>query len=194
MEHWRYYLRGRLLEMLGSKPQAIATYDAAWRAKPDFLRPANRIAYLLAQMDRYKDAEGWFQRVLAAEPNNAVAHFNLGFTREKLGAHEQAIASFREAVRLSPKIDRAWYGMGMCLAHLGRHEEAAAALEHAAELQPMNPHAWYALGMAQHASHRPDRVKQIAMHLARFDPRMARRLIQESERADLAYLVRDLVV
>src|SRR5258708_19819421 len=47
MEHWRYYLRGRLLELFGLKPQAIAAYRAAMRVKPDFLSPANPIAYLL---------------------------------------------------------------------------------------------------------------------------------------------------
>jgi cytochrome c-type biogenesis protein CcmH/NrfG len=82
----------------------------------------------------------------------------------------------------------------MCQAHLGRHTEAVAALEQAANLQPMNPHAWYALGMAHHAVHSPDKVKAVTLHLVRFDPRMARRLIHDAERADLNYLVKDLVV
>jgi hypothetical protein len=33
----------------------------------------------------------------------------------------------------------------------------------------------------------------VIFHLHRFDPRMARRLIIESESTDLAYLVKDLV-
>jgi len=97
-------------------------------------------------------------------------------------------------VRLNKAIDRAWYGMGLAHAHLGRHEEAAAALHEAAALQPMNPHAWYALGMAYHALNRPAKVKEVVMHLVRFDPRMTRRLIQEAGRSDLAHLVKDLVV
>ena len=44
MDHWRYYLHGRLLELFGLKPQAIAAYREATRAKPDFLRPTNRVA------------------------------------------------------------------------------------------------------------------------------------------------------
>jgi cytochrome c-type biogenesis protein CcmH/NrfG len=82
----------------------------------------------------------------------------------------------------------------MCQAHLGRHAEAVTALEQAANLQPMNPHAWYALGMAHHATNGPDKLKAVALHLVRFDPRMARRLIVDAERNDLAYLVKDLVV
>jgi tetratricopeptide (TPR) repeat protein len=193
MEHWQYYLRGRLLELFGLKPQAIAAYGAAIRAKPDFLRPANRIAYLHASQERFAEAEPYFQAVLRADPGNAVAHFNLGYTHEKRGHYDKAVHEFREATRLNPKIDRAWYGLGLAHARLGRHREAAEALEQAATLQPMNPHAWYQLGMALHTTGNTERFEQVVMHLLRFDPRMTRRLIVESGRTDLAHLVKDLV-
>jgi tetratricopeptide (TPR) repeat protein len=194
MEHWRYYLHGRLLELFGLKPQAIAAYREATVVKPDFRRPTNRIAYLLASQERYAEAEPYFQAVLRTDPGNAAAHFNLGYTFDKRGQFEKAIEAFREATRLNPKIDRAWYGMGLSHAALGQHEEAAKALHEAATLQPMNPHAWYQLGMAYHMLHRPEKVDEVVMHLLRFDPRMTRRLILDSERSDLAHLVKDLVV
>lgn len=194
MDNWRHYIRGRILEAFGRRPAAIAAYADAVRADPAFHRAVNRSAYLLASMERFAEAEEYFRKVLSLEPQNAVAHFNLGFTLQRLGRHDQAIERFHEATRLDPKIDRAWYGLGMSHAHLGQHAQAAKALEEAALLQPMNPHAWYALGMAQHACRNPDRVKEVIMHLVRFDPRMARRLIVESESTDLAYLVKDLVV
>jgi len=192
MEHWRSYLRGRVLELFGFKPQAIAAYGEAMRAKPDFLRPPNRIAYLLASQQRFADAEPYFQAVLRADPGNAVAHFNLGYTLDKRGQLDQAIREFREATRLNPKIDRAWYGLGLAHARLGQHREAAEALEQAATLQPMNPHAWYQLGMALHTTGNPERFEQVVVHLLRFDPKMARRLILDSGRGDLAHLVRGL--
>ena len=194
MEHWRYYLRGRFLELLGQKPQAIAAYRAATRAKPGFIRPANRVAYLLASQDRFADAEPYFQAVLRADPGNAVAHFNLGYTHDKRGQYDKAVREFREATRLNPKIDRAWYGLGLAYAQLGRHREAAEALEQAATLQPMNQHAWYQLGMALHTTGNTARFEQVVMHLLRFDPKATRRLIQDTGRSDLAHLVAHLVV
>jgi len=194
MEHWRYYLHGSLLELFGLKPQAIAAYSAAMRVKPDFLRPANRIAYLLALQDRFAEAEPYFQAVLHAAPGNAVAHFNLGYTHDKRGQYDKAVHQFREAARLNPKIDRAWYGLGLAHAQLGQHREAAEALEQAATLQPMNPHAWYQLGMALHKTGDSARFEQVVMHLLRFDPKATRRLIQDSGRSDLAHLVQHLVV
>jgi len=194
MDHWRHYLLGRILETFGRRARAIAAYAEAVHANREFHRATNRIAFLLASMERYAEAEGYFRAVLQLDPRNAVAHFNLGFALEKLARPREAIECFREATRLKPTIDRAWYGMGMCHARLGEHAEAAKALEQAAQLQPMNPHAWYALGMAQHACRNRRRLREIIFHLHRFDPRMARRLIIESESTDLAYLVKDLVV
>jgi len=164
------------------------------RVRPDFLRAANRIAYLLALQDRFAEAEPYFQAVLRADAGNAVAHFNLGFTHDKRGQYDKAIHEFREATRLNPKIDRAWYGLGLAHTQLGQHREAAVALEQAATLQPMNPHAWYQLGMALHTTGNADRFEQVVMHLLRFDPKMTRRLIVDTGRSDLAHLVQHLVV
>ena len=194
MEHWQYYLRGRLLELFGRKAQAIAAYSAATRLKADFVRPTNRIAYLLAEEERFAEAEPYFQSVLRADPGNAVAHFNLGFTFDKRLQFEKAIHAFGEAVRLNPKIDRAWYGLGIAHARLGQHRAAAEALEQAATLQPMNHHAWYQFGMALHATGNRERFEQVVMHLLRFDPRATRRLILDTGRSDLAHLVAHLVV
>ena len=194
MEHWKFYLRARLFEALGRREAAIAEYRAALSLNSAFHRAANRLAYMLASLERYAEAEPYFVAVLQADPRDASAHFNLGFTYDKRGLHQQAIAQFREATRLKPGLDRAWYGMGMCHAALGRHADAAKALHEAAKLQPMNPHAWYALGMAYHALNQPEEVNAVVAHLVRFDPRTTRRLIVESGRSDLAYLVRDLVV
>ncbi|MBI3372891.1 MAG: tetratricopeptide repeat protein [Betaproteobacteria bacterium] len=194
MEHWQYYLRGRLLELFGLKAQAIAAYSSATRLKAEFLRPTNRVAYLLAEQERFAEAEPYFQAVLRADPGNAVAHFNLGYTHDKRGQYDKAVHEFREATRLNPKIDRAWYGLGLACAQLGQHREAAEALEQAATLQPMNQHAWYQLGMALHTTGNTVRFEQVVMHLLRFDPKATRRLIRDTGRDDLAHLVQHLVV
>src|SRR5258705_788113 len=194
MDHWRHYLRGYALELFGRNAQAIEAYREAARVKPDFLRPVNRIAYLLASEERYAEAEPYFQAVLRANPGNAVAHFNLGFTYDKRGQYDKAIQEFREATRLNPKIDRAWYGLGLAHAQLAQHREAAEALEQAATLQPMNQHAWYQFGMALHMTGNRERFDQVVLHLLRFDPKATRRLIRDSGRSALAHLVAHLVV
>ena len=98
------------------------------------------------------------------------------------------------ATGLNPNHDLAWYGMGLAQATLGDHAAARDAFEHAARLQPMGSPSWYQLGMACHHARDPKRLREVILHLNRFDPKMARRLIVETGTADLAYLVKDLVV
>src|SRR6185503_10260758 len=106
MKHWRYYIRGRFLELFGFRQEAIAAYTAAARAAPNFMRPTNRVAYMLASQERFADAEPYFEAVLRADPDNAVAHFNFGYSLDKRGQYERAVQEFRKATQLNPKIDR----------------------------------------------------------------------------------------
>ncbi len=189
---WRHCLRGRLLSRLRRTDAALRAYRDALAADPASLRALAALGYLHAQRGQYDLAEPYLTRAAQLDPGHAELRFNLGFVQDKAGRHAAAIESFEAAVRLNPKLDRAWYGMGLAQAALGRHEEAARCFGRVTELQPMNGHAWYALGMAWHHSRAPDKVKEVAEHLARFDPRMARKLIQDAGRADLAHLVRHL--
>ena len=178
-DQWRYYLRGLLLEMLKRPDAAMTAYRQALKAAPEFAQAASCLGYLHAARNEIDEAEDYYLLSLRLKPN-ADIWFNLGFIRDKHGRKEQAIEAFREAIRLKPTLDRAWYGMGLAHGALGQHEEAARALEEAGRLQPMNAHAWYALGMAYHHAHQPDKVKEVVMHLLRFDPVMTRQLIQEA--------------
>jgi tetratricopeptide (TPR) repeat protein len=193
-EKWQHYLRARLFQLLRNDEAALEEYRLTLLAAPDSARAAASIAFIHAGHGDFARAVTYFRETLRIQPDNAEMLFNLGYTCDKSGALEDAVEAFQAATRLDPKLDRAWYGLGICHAKLGDHAAAAQALHEAAERQPMNPHAWYALGMAHHHLHQPDRVKEIVLHLHRFDPRMARHLIQDAERSDLAYLVADLVV
>jgi tetratricopeptide (TPR) repeat protein len=188
----RHALRGALMLMFRRNDAAIAAYRAALAADPDMLKALRSLAFLLAEDKHYAEAATLLARATKLVPTDTGTWFNLGFVEEKAGQRRAAIEAFRRAVALNPAMDRAWYGMGIAHAALGEHEDAAQALEEAATLQGMNGIAWYALGMAHHHCHRPDKVKEVAVHMARFDPQRAKKLIQETERADLMHLVAHL--
>ena len=192
LDAWRYYLRGRAQLLLRRRPEAIAAYRDALAANPAFTRAAHALAFLLAQDKHYPEAESALRQTVQASPGDATAWFNLGYVCDQQQKTAEAIAAFSEAVRLSPKLDRAWYGLGHCLA--SRHDDAAAvpAFERAIQIDPMNWHAWIALGLCFHRLQQPDKVRDVAMHLNRYQRRMARQLIRESGRADLEHLIADL--
>jgi tetratricopeptide (TPR) repeat protein len=193
-EQYRHYYRGYFFETFKRPAKAMEAYRLALHHAPQFAKAAACIAHLYAMQEQFNEAERYFLQAARLAPDQAEMHFNLGYVQDRQGKYEQAIASFAEAVRLKKTVDRAWYGMGMAHAALGDHEKAATAFEEAARLQPMHSHAWYALGMASHRSHKPERVQEVVMYLHRIDPIMCRRLVQEAERTDLAYLVKDLAV
>lgn len=189
---WRHYLRGNFFVWIRRPKAALAAYREALAADPGMAKAARVVGFLLAEQHDYRGAEAMLARAVELEPEDAGTWFNLGYVREHGGQRQTSIEAFRKAVEINPKLDRAWYGLGFAHAQLGEHAEAAKALEEAALLQPMNGQAWYALGMAHHHCHRPERVQEVVEHIVRYDAKMAKKLIQETERADLAHLVAHL--
>lgn len=191
-DHLRFTLRAVLFEWFRQPDKALEAYVDSFRADPTDTRAARSIAWIHAQKKRWSAAAEWFDKALALEPDHADTWFNLGYAREQGGNPAGAQEALRRATELNPKHDRAWYGLGMLLAHQGDHAGAAEALEQAANLQPMNGVSWYALGMARQHNHEPDKVEAVIRHLVEYEPQTAKRLIRDTERADLAPLVAHL--
>jgi tetratricopeptide (TPR) repeat protein len=190
----RHYCLGRFWQLLKQPARALDAYGDSLHHGPRPAKVLRHMAYLHASQERYAQAESLFNEVVQLEPGDAHTHFNLGYVRDKLNRHDEAIVAFTQAVALNPALDRAWYGMGLAFATLGRHAEAADAFGKAAELQPMSAPVWLQLGMACHHARNPERVREVILHLNRFDPVMARQLIRDTGASDMAHLVKDLAV
>lgn len=188
-DHWRHYARGWVLHFFGQSDMACAAYTEAFRVDPLDVQAARHLAAIAVEKRHWEIAESWFAKVVELAPADADTWFNLGFVHEQAGKPAAAITAFSVAVRLKPAQDRAWYGMGLAHARLGQHDEATQALREAVKLQPMNGEAYYQLGMALHHAHQPDEVKKIVVKLVNFEPKRAKRLVQDSERADLIALI-----
>ncbi len=193
-EQRRHFYLARFWQFFKQPDKALMAYKDALAGGPRFAQALKNMAFIHASHERFGDAERLFAEALQLEPDEAQTHFNLGYVRDKLGRQQEAMASFTEAVRLNPMLDRAWYGLGMAHATLGRHTDAVEAFGKAADLQPMGAPVWFQLGMACHHACNPERVREVILHLNRFDPVMARRLIRDTGATDMAYLVKDLAV
>ncbi len=191
-EHWRHYARGWLFHFFGQEGRAFEAFSGAYRLDPQDVRAPRHLAAIAANRQDFGLAEKWFGVALALTPDDGPNWFNLGFVRERMGKPQEAIDAFARAVELVPSQDRAWYGMGLAYARLGQHGEAATALEEAVKLQPMNGEGWYQLGMAYHHANNPDEVKRVVKRLVDFEPKRARKLVQDAERADLMSLIPEL--
>ena len=188
-EHWRHYARGWLLHFFGRDESAFAAYTIAYRLQPNDVQAARHLASIAAGRKRFDIAEKWFKTNAAPRARRCRQPLQSRFRARTDGQGRRAISRFPPPTRLSPGLDRAWYGMGLAHARLGQHAEAAAAFAQAVELQPMAGEAFYQLAMAWHLAGERDEMAEVTERLVRFDPKRARKLVKDTERADLAHLI-----
>lgn len=94
-----------------------------------------------------------YRRAIELEPDDAIAHFDLGLALERLGEYDAAVASFRRAVELAPE-DSQRDALATCLLNrgvwhdqAGRPERAVADYEESIALRPGGWRAHYNLGI-----------------------------------------------
>lgn len=68
---------------------------------------------LLIETNKVDDARNGLIQAIAAEPNNANLHFNLGYLYETEGQNLLALKSYRKAVEINPNYFDAQYNLGV---------------------------------------------------------------------------------
>jgi len=84
-------------------------------------------AWRLFSTGRYQEAEPIYQRLLALNPNDALANYQLGLTLMQLGRCKEALAVFGKMSNLDPSDDDyvdTVFRMGQCLVELEQWEDA----------------------------------------------------------------------
>ena len=91
-------------------------------------------------------AIGVLRQAVAADPGNALCHFQLGSILLNEGRRDEAVAHFRQAHRLDPNIADFPLRIGMECAREGMLDEAESSLTLALSFAPDNPVALGCLG------------------------------------------------
>ncbi len=102
-----------------------------------------------AQMDagQYAAARDALEKLVAAEPGNAEAHFMLGLTYFNLADYSKARASFSQAMALEPQRAAAvHHNLGVLAYQTGEMETAVTEFKAALEADPTDPDSHYQLG------------------------------------------------
>ena len=97
---------------------------------------------------RLSEAEAEYRAILAHEPANSTAAFNLGIVLRRLGRVDEAVGAYRLALTLKPVFPEAHNNLGTALGSLGRVDEAIASLRSALAQRPVFADAWNNLGAA----------------------------------------------
>jgi arylsulfatase A-like enzyme/Tfp pilus assembly protein PilF len=126
---------GQYLAETGQAGKAIALLEKDAGDDPDALIALGN-AFVVA--GRPADAVRTFNHLLGLDPNNALAHQNLGTAQLQGKDYRASEASLRRAVQLDPSLAGAYTALGVLLANTGRKAEAIDAWKRAAALGDQN--------------------------------------------------------
>ena len=158
-----HFNRGNMLSALSRFEQALASYDAAINAKPDYAEAYSNRGLALAALKQLLAALESFDHAIAIKSNLAEAHSNRGNVLMELDQRDAALASFERAIALKADYAEAHYNRGNALLALKEPAAALASFEAAIGLQIDNAEAYCNRGLAY------GELKQWNAALASFD-------------------------
>ncbi len=97
-----------------------------------FRRNAHTYGVAFFQHGFLTEAEQAFQQVVAANPDDADAFYNLGTLYLRRNSPEEARRNLEQALQLRPNYAEAWNNLGMLAAQQGNNEEAVRSFQQVA--------------------------------------------------------------
>jgi tetratricopeptide (TPR) repeat protein len=98
-----FYNLGLIDQQSGRSGSAERNYRQALDFDPDFLPGLFNLAIILTKTNP-EEAEGLYRHLLELNPDDSVAHLNLGFLLIDLGKTDEGRAELEKAVELDPKL------------------------------------------------------------------------------------------
>lgn len=111
---------------------------------------------LSASEKSFENAVKAYKKILAKNPKDDAAHYNLGRSYNKLNKDPEALKSLQQAVKLKPDDTEYQTELGVILIKLAQYQEAAAALKKAIEIDGSNLQAESLLEKAEAGRKRVD--------------------------------------
>ena len=122
---------------------------------------------------KYDEAVDLFQRAVAADPKDYVAHFNLALAYGFLNKDEEGVAEYRKTLELKPGLYEAETNGAILLLRLKRAEEALPWLEDAAQQKPAHARTRYHLAQALLQTGSPEKAQADFQAALEADPKLA---------------------
>jgi tetratricopeptide (TPR) repeat protein len=87
------------------------------------------------------------ERMIAADPGNSGAYYNLGYMYVKLDNFEKAIEAFNKVIEIDPDMEYAYLQLGFCYSKMKRHSKSVEALEKLVMRFPENSDGWMGIAI-----------------------------------------------
>jgi len=144
-------------------------------AEQDSFPPELTQAESAIEKREYASAEPLLQQVVAADPKNFQAWFDLGFVYNGLGNSSESISAYRKSVAAKPDVFESNLNLGLTPAHTGQPEaeqflRAATTLKPTGNVDEGRARAWLSLAHVLEASN-PDQAIEAYKQAAALQPK-----------------------
>jgi len=124
-------------------------------------------------MENYPEAIRRHVEVIREHPDNALAHYHLGFSYGVTGQHEKELREYQKAVDLGLSDWELFLNLGLLYIEGGQLEAATQVLRLATLLAPAQPETHFNLGLAYEQRGMLAPAEQEMLVAVRVDPRQA---------------------
>jgi serine/threonine protein kinase/tetratricopeptide (TPR) repeat protein len=128
--------RALVLEQTGNEQGALDEISKAFALDPSNPTTLRWQAQIYMRLNRWKDAEQTYQRVLKERPNDWTAYNDLGFALHEQGKYQESIQAFRAASLAAPRSSMALSHLGAEYLQVGEFAEATESLKRSIDLDP----------------------------------------------------------
>jgi Flp pilus assembly protein TadD len=118
----------------GDPAGAEASFREAIRQRPHYASAHHNMAFLLAESNRFEEAQYHFKEALRLE-DSAATRLDYAAMLDRIHRLDDALEQYREAVRLAPESARANRALGTALDNRGETAAAAPYLKKAGKLE-----------------------------------------------------------
>jgi tetratricopeptide (TPR) repeat protein len=150
-----------------------------------------KVDYFLGVED-YPETAKLHRLLIAAHPNDALAHYHLGFAYGMLGRHGEELAEYRQAASLGLKQWDLFLNLGLVYLEDGNSDAAIDALTTAVALGPDHPEGHFNLGLAYERHGMLTEARQEMLISLRLDPNQAEAAtcwVSSTPRIEITYLL-----
>jgi len=125
---------------------------------------------------RADEAEQLYREVLAVNPDNKLALFNLGVAAQAAGRLDDAEPYYLKALKTDPAFLPALFNLAILQERLGRYEESEQTYRRILELSPNSAPAYINLGYLLAQMGRPEEARTMFDEAVKVDPTAAGRI------------------
>ena len=130
-------------------------------------------ALALHAAGKLDQASAAYNEVLAKDPKNKYAFYNLGQIAQSSGKLDEAITQYKQSLAQDPNYFPALYNVGLAYAAKGDHPTAIDSLRKALVIQPTSAGAMFNLGTLLSADGKGDEGTKLIADAIAIDPSLA---------------------